>query len=242
MNAKNLPLIEKKEQIATQLFASGSEVSEKNFLIEEIGDYIPGIVMIQNLNTMSCIYMNKYGCDTLNHTKEELERLGPAYFKKFFHEEEITFLSLELFKFAVEQDDDKIYSFFQRMRYNEESEYKWYFTTCRRCNQPPKGVSPNLLHIAVEVSNLSLASRQVSAICNDSSYISKHYHDFNLLSKREKEIICLISQGISSYEIGERLFISIHTVNNHRKNIMHKLNVVSISQLVRFAVAFGLIE
>ncbi|MDB5014158.1 MAG: hypothetical protein JWQ25_2360 [Daejeonella sp.] len=242
MNAKNLPLLEKKEQIAVQLFATGTEVSKKNFLIEEIGDYIPGSVMIQNLNTMTCSYMNREGCEILKHTKEELRLLGPKYFEKFFPEEEISFLSKELFKFTLEQDYNKVYSFFQRIRPDDQTEYKWYFTTCRLCNQATDGALPNLMHIAIEVNSLNLASHQISAICNDSSYVLKHYSEFNLLSKREKEIICLISQGVSSYEIGERLFISIHTVNNHRKNIMHKLNIVSISQLIRFAVAFGLVE
>lgn len=242
MNAKHLPLYEKKEQVEAQLFATGNEVSRKNLMIEEIGDYIPGSAMIQNLNTMTNIYMNKEGCDILKHSKEELELLGPSYFEKFFPPEEVAFLSKELFKFTIEQDYNKNYSFFQRVRPNDQTDYKWYFTTSRLCKHPENGALPNLMHIAIEVNSLNLASHQISAICNDSSYILKHYREFNLLSKREKEIICLISQGISSYEIGERLFISIHTVNNHRKNIMHKLDIVSISQLIRFAVAFGLVE
>ncbi|MDB5120306.1 MAG: hypothetical protein JWN56_1524 [Sphingobacteriales bacterium] len=242
MNAKHLPLLEKKEQISAQIFATGTEVSKKNFLIEEIGDYIPGSVMIQNLNTMTNTYMNKEGCDILKHSKEELELLGPKYFEKFFPEEEILFLSKELFKFTIEQDYNKVYSFFQRVRPDDQSDYKWYFTTSRLCKQANNGALPNIMHIAIEVNSLNLASHQISAICNDSSYILKHYREFNLLSKREKEIICLISQGVSSYEISERLFISIHTVNNHRKNIMHKLDIVSISQLIRFAVSFGLVE
>ena len=242
MNAKNLPLFEKKELISAQLFLTSAEASKKNLLIEEIGDYIPGSVMIQNLNTMTITYMNKEGCDILKHTKEELELLGPKYFEKFFPEEEIAFLSNELFKFTVERDYNRVYSFFQRVRPNEQSDYKWYLTTSRLCKHNNDGALPDLMHIAIEVNSLNLASHQINAICNDNSYISTHYQKFNLLSKREKEVICLISQGISSYEIGERLFISIHTVNNHRKNIMHKLGIVSISQLIRFSVAFGLVE
>ena len=242
MNSTHLSLLEKKEQIAGQLFATGIEISKKNFLIEEIGDYIPGSVMIQNLNTMTNTYMNKEGCDILKHSKEELQLLGPGYFEKFFPEEEIAFLSKELFKFTMEQDYNKIYSFFQRVRPNDRTDYKWYFTTSRLCKEPDNGSFPNIMHIAIEVNSLNLAGKQIGAISSDSAYILKHYYKFNLLTKREKEIIHLISQGVSSYEIGERLFISIHTVSNHRKNIMHKLGIVSISQLIRFAVAFGLVE
>ena len=96
-------------------------------------------------------------------------------------------------------------------------DFEHNLTTSRLCKHNNDGALPDLMHIAIEVNSLNLASHQISAICNDNSYISAHYQKFNLLSKREKEVICLISQGISSYEIGERLFISIHTVNNHRK-------------------------
>ncbi len=48
------------------------------------------------------------------------------------------------------------------------------------------------------------------------------------LTKREKEILLLIRQGLLSKEIAGKLNISIYTVNNHRKNILEKLNVDNI--------------
>ncbi len=44
------------------------------------------------------------------------------------------------------------------------------------------------------------------------------------LTKREKEILLFIRQGLLSKEIADRLHLSIYTVNNHRKNILEKLN------------------
>src|SRR5690606_31255992 len=44
--------------------------------------------------------------------------------------------------------------------------------------------------------------------------------DIGLLSKREKTILQLMIEGFSSYEIGDKLFISFHTVRTHRKNIL----------------------
>jgi len=43
-----------------------------------------------------------------------------------------------------------------------------------------------------------------------------------VLSKRETEVLGLISQGLNSKSIAERLFISVNTVNNHRQNILAK--------------------
>ena len=55
------------------------------------------------------------------------------------------------------------------------------------------------------------------------------------LTKRETEIICLVAKGKQNEEISLLLFLSIHTVKTHRKNIFKKLNISSIADLVRFA-------
>lgn len=55
------------------------------------------------------------------------------------------------------------------------------------------------------------------------------------LTKREVEIITLISQGFSSSDIGKKLYISPRTVDTHRTNIMRKLDLHSVAEIVRFA-------
>ncbi len=62
------------------------------------------------------------------------------------------------------------------------------------------------------------------------------------LSKREIEIINLITQEYTAQEIAEKLFISPHTVNTHRKNLLAKLNVKNLAGLVRYAVKNGLAD
>ncbi|WP_456423769.1 LuxR C-terminal-related transcriptional regulator [Lutibacter sp.] len=61
------------------------------------------------------------------------------------------------------------------------------------------------------------------------------------LSQRETEITTLIAKGMTSKEIATKLFLSPHTINTHRKNIMKKLGVKSTSELVLYAVNVGLI-
>ena len=56
------------------------------------------------------------------------------------------------------------------------------------------------------------------------------------LSERELEVLKLIGQGFTSKEISNRLFISIHTVNSHRKNLLKKLEMKSPTQLIVFAL------
>lgn len=62
-----------------------------------------------------------------------------------------------------------------------------------------------------------------------------------LLSSREKDVLKLVAQELSSSEIAQRLFVSVSTVDSHRKNIMVKLGVDNIVGLVKIAVNNGLI-
>jgi DNA-binding NarL/FixJ family response regulator len=57
-----------------------------------------------------------------------------------------------------------------------------------------------------------------------------------ILSVREIEVITLIAEGFTNVEISEQLFLSIHTVNTHRKNIMNKLGVKNTAGIVMYAV------
>lgn len=60
-----------------------------------------------------------------------------------------------------------------------------------------------------------------------------------MLSEREREILTLIVNGLSTKEISEQLFIAVRTVETHRKNIMEKMEVKNLAGMVRIAVREG---
>lgn len=62
------------------------------------------------------------------------------------------------------------------------------------------------------------------------------------LTEREIEIAKLVAEGLSSTEIGEKLFISPRTVDTHRNNILQKLELPNVAALVRFAMQHKLIS
>jgi len=66
--------------------------------------------------------------------------------------------------------------------------------------------------------------------------------DPSVLSDREVEIIKLIAEGCSSLEIADKLFLSHHTINTHRKNILKKVNLKTPTELVVYAINSGLVE
>ena len=60
------------------------------------------------------------------------------------------------------------------------------------------------------------------------------------LTSREKEILQLISQGLISKEIADKLYISVNTVNTHRQRIIEKLNVSNTYEAIRYGNERGL--
>ena len=62
------------------------------------------------------------------------------------------------------------------------------------------------------------------------------------LTPREIEVLKLVAEGHTSQEIADQLVLSIKTVQAHRANIMEKLGLRDITQLVRFAIRYGLIS
>jgi DNA-binding NarL/FixJ family response regulator len=64
----------------------------------------------------------------------------------------------------------------------------------------------------------------------------------DFLTDREREILQLVAESHSTREIAAKLGISIKTVDNHRTNLMRKLNLHDVASLTRYALEVGLIE
>ncbi|TXC76960.1 response regulator transcription factor [Luteibaculum oceani] len=80
---------------------------------------------------------------------------------------------------------------------------------------------------AIEVQNIDVAPFSCAPIA---------------LTQREQEIILLIAEGNTTTQIAEKLFLSSHTINTHRKNIMTKLGVNNTAAIVMYAVKNNLVS
>lgn len=63
-----------------------------------------------------------------------------------------------------------------------------------------------------------------------------------VLTRREMDVLKLVAEEFTSQEIADKLFISLHTVETHRKNLMSKLDVKNTVGLARYAIQHGLVE
>jgi len=65
---------------------------------------------------------------------------------------------------------------------------------------------------------------------------------YDLLTPREREILQLIAEGKTNKEIANTLRLSVHTVDAHRSNILQKLNLHGVAELILYAVRKGIIQ
>jgi len=98
----------------------------------------------------------------------------------------------------------------------------------------------------------------IDAVCNGVSYLSPAITQqvvdaiaspapsassgLGVLTDREREVLQLIAEGLSSKEIAAMLGVSLKTIDSHRSNLMEKLDIHKVSGLVRFAIRTGLVE
>jgi DNA-binding NarL/FixJ family response regulator len=72
--------------------------------------------------------------------------------------------------------------------------------------------------------------------------ISSESNKLPLITKRESEILKLISDGLTNHEIADKLFISTFTVDSHRKNLLLKFSAKNTATLIKIVVSKGIVE
>jgi DNA-binding NarL/FixJ family response regulator len=102
------------------------------------------------------------------------------------------------------------------------------------CTRETEGVFDDLLRITDTLDAInSIADNYLAGISSLKSD--------NRLSSRELEVLTFVAKGLSNRMIAEQLFISIHTVITHRKNITFKLGIKSIPGLTLYAALNNLV-
>lgn len=131
---------------------------------------------------------------------------------------------------------------------HEDEEYFFQMLNAGASGYVPKRAAPEELITAIRAAASgevylypSMAKLLVRDYLN-SDRPAEEKIDLGGLTDREHEVFTMLAEGASNQEIAESLTISPKTVERHRENIMHKLNLHSRSELVRYAIRKGIIK
>ena len=74
------------------------------------------------------------------------------------------------------------------------------------------------------------------------AYLQQNTGENESLTRRELQVLQLVAEGKTTKEVATSLGVSVKTADSHRSNIMHKLNLHTVADLVRYAIRRGLVQ
>lgn len=202
---------------------------------------IPGVIVVHNATDGSVVYMSKRGREKLGITIEELKAMGPEYLTKFFNPEEAREYAPKLLDFLHRQDENEIISLFQQVRPSPQDLYSWYISGIKIILKDDYGNPLLLLTVAIPIDAMHELAQKAQRLLDENNFLKENYHLYQLLTKREQELLKMFAKGATNEAIAKELFISEETVATHRKNIKRKLNCKTAYDCTYFAQAFNLI-
>ena len=133
---------------------------------------------------------------------------------------------------------------------HEDEQYFFAMVDAGAAGYIPKRAAPDDLVSAIRVvsqGNVFLYASLARFLIKDAAERASHEprgepHPVESLTAREREVLTWIAEGRTNREIAEALIISPKTVDRHRENIMTKLNLHNRAELVKYAIAKGLLK
>lgn len=196
---------------------------------------IDAFVFIFDVEHVKPIWLNDFFYKKLKYTKEDFKNLTSEKFISLFHPDSLQQFTQRLTSIK-DNNSEPIRSIYRMKTKNG----RWmYMLICSRVfKKKSDGSTKLLLGFATEVEKSELKKHLTKIKELDNKY--EEYTLLNKLSKRELDIIRLISLGLTDKEIAEKLKISIHTTKTHRKRIISKMGLKNTATLVKFAVENGI--
>lgn len=213
------------------------------------------VFVLTDHSTMEFLYVSKNTKQYLGYTHQDILREGVDMFCPLIHPDDIQRISTVFrdffgayFSFPIEERLSFRYCNDLRIK-GPDGKYVWWlqevtFLKTDHMGRPLLSLSSltNITSLKQDDS-LNLYIGKYEDAINYTIRVAKHYPlgEELPLSKRELEILKLISDGYLSKQIADKLHISFHTVNTHRQHMLEKTHTFNSSDLIRYAYQHGLI-
>ncbi|MES2650992.1 MAG: helix-turn-helix transcriptional regulator [Bacteroidota bacterium] len=148
-------------------------------------------------------------------------------------------LIMEIAAYLSGCDEHSVYSYCYRSNQTSPEHPEWYMATAI-LKKSGEGLPNEIVIFTYNLALLGDSRKSFYRVLEDDVFFKMHFNKVSLLTKKEKEIISLLTLGNTSNQIANKLFVSVHTVNTHRKNINSKLAIKNIADILRIADVFEL--
>lgn len=173
-----------------------------------------------------------------NFLQEHFSNPPPQIFGSI-SEDELEKLALEIAGYLFSNANQTEFSFFSRSSISEFSEPGWLLHFAKM-NISEAGLPKEVAFLTYNLNLFADVKTKLCRVLENEEFYKTNMNRVSLLTRKEKEIIGLLTTGMNSAEIAEATFTSVNTVLTHRKNILRKLNNPGSAGLMRFAEVFDL--
>ena len=202
---------------------------------KELDQFTPGFISIIDANDFTVNYISPEMTEQMGLVSEEVNSINfEEYANKMIVPEMAKHVLTSIYGYCKRKFKTGDFFYYIKARYKENKDYEWFCVYFKLHNQK------NLLIAQIQPINHSISSHIsgiLSKFLNNGMKAMKYYKMAVTLTNREKDVLKLVIKDYSSTQICDELNISKHTVNNHRKNIIQKLDIDSLSDLKYFPPA-----
>ncbi|HIC8645908.1 LuxR C-terminal-related transcriptional regulator [Elizabethkingia meningoseptica] len=193
------------------------------------------------------------------YSKEEWLDSDSQFFMNLFHPDDIFYL-LGAFEFASKfglslltsnKKNEMYFNFYSRM-INPKGEYRWILLQSPQQCTTSNHQAEAALVVITDLSHFQISSMPLLSIIDHHKKEIQYFKHFDQeaaeiemkrpnITKREKEILKLMAQGLKSPQIAEKLSISYHTVERHKDNLRGKTNSKTAAELIAYTMTHSLL-
>ncbi len=228
-------------------------IEPKIEMIKRLAEIESSIYAVFDLHKHNYLLQSKEQIEIFGFDKLEGQAISMEMHYERIHPDDLPF---------VLETDNMMYQFFSNMSFEEKKKYKLVYDFRTRNTD---GFYLKHVHQSIPLEpdkngrtwlNLVISHSVSGHVKNDKpqrrliNMQTGKLHLFNevdrkksgvVLTKREQEVLILVSRGYDSFNIAEKMKISINTVNNHRQNILRKTKTENATQSVLYCKRLGII-
>lgn len=228
----------------SNLHEENEHLKERVMQLEELLEKIPAILyinQIDNVEDMSSgrnVWSNLKAKEYAGYTQEEISLLGSDYFSLIMHPDDACEAERSI-AYLKDKPDRLMYCGVTRIKPKNES-YRWCYTQTSVLKRKSNGDPLQFVTASFILPEEYHTYKKLEDALTENNRL-RNKLILQSLSKRELEVLKMISQGLCDEVIAKKLFISKYTVHTHRNKIIKKTKTTNTASLVAFAVRCGIV-
>jgi len=217
--------------------------------LEKIGEVSNSVIMVFDMFKREHVFVSKNISQIFNLDTEKAEGNTDYLDQRIHPDDYIKMMEAGLYflqyAFTLSPEKRKDYKLINEYRLRKEDGNYIKIIEQQNCLEFDKHgniwLSLGIMDVSPDKSENDLFKSRLIDLKKHEVYSFPPKNKESMLTARETEILQLISKGLLSKEIAEKLYISINTVNTHRQRILEKLNADNSIEAIKYASGIGLI-